>query len=69
MVDLYSLDNSLSLLLSLFGNEIEINMNGKLSPQFLMKRLEGEENKETRKAALLINKFEANNDAATRSFV
>ena len=29
-------------------------MNGKLSPQFLMKRLEGEANKETRKAALLI---------------
>ena len=58
MVELYSSDISLSL--SLFGNEIEINMNGKLSLQFLMKRLEGEANKETRKAALLIRNPDVN---------
>ena len=54
MVEFYSSDISLSLSLSLFENEIKINMNGKLSPQFLTKKMEGEANKET-KAALFWN--------------
>ena len=60
MVEFYSSDISLLLSLSLFGNEIEINMDGKLSPQFFMKRLGGEANKETKKAALSIKNPDVN---------
>ena len=39
---------------------IKINLKGKQSPQFLMKNMEGEENKESRKAALLIKNPDVN---------
>jgi hypothetical protein len=60
LVEFYSPDISLLLSPSLFGNEIKININGKLSPQFLMKRLEKESNKETKKAALSIKNPDVN---------